>query len=423
MTNELIIIGGSLLFSAFFSGMEIAFISANKLHIEVSGKKGRFSSRLLARFLKSPSHFIGTSLVGNNITLVIFGIAMARLLVKPFENVVAGSFQSNINLIIFQTIITTLIVLIFGEFIPKVLFRIKPVSILTFFALPFRLIYFIFYPLVVLFLWLSKHLLKIFLRVEIKESEPAFETVDLQYFIQEADKKALEEETNIDPKIFENALYLRDVKVRECMVPRTEIQGIDQKEPIEKLREIFLRTKLSRIVVYEGSIDNIVGYAHHLEMLQDPKTIKEAVISIPVLPETLPANKLLDKFIDEQKSMILVVDEFGGTAGIVTLEDVMEEIFGEIEDEFDEEELMEQRISENEFVFSARLEVDYVNEKYQLEIPRGEYETIAGFILANFQNVPKPKQKIVIDNFEITVLESLKNKIEKINIKINPVHL
>jgi len=418
----LIILFISLLFSAYFSGMEIAFISSNKLKLELIKKQGHLSGRILSKFMDNPSHFIGTSLVGNNITLVIFGLTMAEALKEPLHIILPSTISIPFNMLLAQTIITTLVVLVFGEFIPKILFRLNAEGTVAFFTLPFRLIYYIFYPLVVSFLWISRQILNIFFRMEVSPSASSFTTIDLEHFIKEADKKVFEEETNVDPKLLENALILKNTRTKECMVPRTEIVGIELNEPIRTLQKLFTETKLSRIVVYEKNIDHIIGYAHHLAFLEKPEDIRSIVITLPLMPESMPADELLNVFIKERRTIALVVDEFGGTAGIITLEDVIEEIFGEIQDEFDDERMVERKLSENEFVFSARLEIDYLNDKYFFELPKGEYETLAGMIISYYENIPERYQRIKINNFEITVIDSSNTKIERIRLKVISKH-
>lgn len=417
MTLYLVIIF-SLIFSAFFSGMEIAFISANRLKLEVANKKGLLSGKILAKFIAAPSHFISTSLFGNNVTLVIFGITMAKVLEQPLMTLLPNMMQSPYNVLIAQTIITTLIVLLFGEFLPKMLFRLSSTNLLTLFAVPFRIVYYLFYPFVISFLWISKQILNVFFRLHLKPSATEFTAVDLEQFIKEADKKIFEEETNVDPKLLENALVLKNIKIRECMVPRTEIIGIEIDEPITVLQKKFTETKLSRIVIYDETIDNIIGYAHHLAFLEEPKNIRSIVISLPLVPESMPADELLNEFMKEQKTLALVVDEFGGTAGIVTLEDIIEEIFGEIQDEFDEEGLIERKLNEHEYIFSARLEIDYLNEKYPFNLPNGDYETLAGMIISHYENIPEKNTQIQIDKFEFTILESTVNKIERLRVRL-----
>jgi CBS domain containing-hemolysin-like protein len=408
----------ALLFSGFFSGMEIAFVSANRLRIQLMNKQGTWSGKMLAPFVKQPSHFIGTSLVGNNIALVIYGILMAKVLEGPLLDILPLAFQGKFYLIISQTVISTFIVLVTGEYLPKALFKMNPRFILSLFAIPFRLIYYLLYPFVIFSVWVSKLTLKVFFHESFPQDSSLFGKMDLEYIFRESDKTTLEEEANIDPKVFQKALYLRDVKVRECMVPRTEVKAVDVNEDIEKLKNAFVKTKLSKIIIYNKTIDNIIGYVHHFAMLQQPQNIHSIVMSIPLVPETMRAVELLDLLTREQKTIAWVVDEFGGTAGIVTLEDVIEEIFGEIEDEFDEEELVERKLDARTFIFSARLEVDYINEKYGLNLPTGDYETLAGFIIEEYESIPQENEHIRINGFIIKILKSRKNKIDRIKLSL-----
>ncbi len=416
--NDIILIIIAIAFSAFFSGIEIAFISANKLRIELLNKKGSISGTILSEFLKKPSHFIGTTLIGNNIALVIYGITIAKIMESPLISILPPDLQSKMYIILFQTIISTLIILVAGEFLPKVLFRISPNAILSTFALFFQFIYYLLYPLVIFFVWISESTLQLLMKVKIPENTLTFGKTDLEYFIKDTDNHTIEGEVKFDSKMFENALYLKEVKVRECLLPRTEIISIEVNDSIRKLKQLFKKTKLSKIIVYNGTIDNVLGYVHHFDMLHSIKSIRSAVIPIPLVPETMTASELLDVFIRKQKSIAWVVDEFGGTAGMVTLEDVIEEIFGEIEDEFDKDELVEKKIGDNTYIFSARVEADHLNEKYGLNIPEGDYETLAGYIIANHESIPKEMEKILIGKYEFTVLKCTENKFEIIKMNV-----
>jgi CBS domain containing-hemolysin-like protein len=403
----------SLLLSAFFSGIEIAYFSANKLAIEL-GKEGSRSGRILSFFANNTSNFIGTLLIGNNIALVIFGIFMADLLEGPLSNVIVSDFL----VLMVQTLITTAIVLLFGEFIPKTLFRLYPLGILRFFAVPLRIIYAILWLPVEMIVWNARFLLNNVFRLDYVEQAPDFGKLDLQGFI--AQHRDDEQGNTIDADLFENALYLEDVKVRECMVPRPEVQAIDVSAPIDELLGRFIQSGLSRILVYEESLDKVVGYVHHFDLLSRPNDVRDILMGIPVVPETMTARDLLNIFRKEKKNIAWVVDEFGGTAGIVTLEDVTEELFGEIRDEHDEEELLEKQLNENEFIFSARLEVDYLNEKHELGLPEGEYETLAGYIVSKTGSIPSMNEKIELGNFEIHILYASNKRVETIRLIRHP---
>ena len=417
MEIEIIII--SLILSGFFSGIEIAYISANKLKIELLKNQGTFSGRVLSLLTSSPSKFLGTMLVGNNIALIVLGIMMSRLLEPAIGELLPAGFNNEFSILLIQTIIITVMVLIVGEFLPKAIFRIKPNGFLSFFSLPLLAIYYLLYPIVQVVVSISKFTLKNILQVDYKESEPIFSKVDLEHFINQFVKNENEEEEDeLNTDIFEKALYLTKVKARECMVPRTELEAIDVQTSIDDLRKKFVETKLSRLIVFDETIDNILGYVHHFDLLKQPSGIREILFPIKVIPESMPAKDILNIFISDRKSIAWVVDEFGGTAGIITLEDVLEEIFGEIQDEHDSEEFIEKQIFEDEFIFSGRLEVDYLNEKYNIGFPEGEYETLAGYIVSNHENIPDQGEDIIIDNFKFKILNVGETRIETIKLKI-----
>lgn len=415
MTITIILV--SLLFSALFSGIEIAYVSANKLRIELGNQKGKLPGRLLARFSKIPSYFIGTLLIGNNIALVIYGIGMAKWLEPALLQLLPGTTEHSLVVLLLQTLISTLLVLLVGEFIPKLLFRINPNGILKAFALPVGLLYLVLWPFVGLIIILSKVILRALFRIRVEESKPVFSKLDLEAFVHEHAPGDMEEQ-EINTELFQNALYLIKVKARECMVPRPEIQAIDVNSSIEELTAMFMESKLSRILVFEDNIDNILGYVHHHELLKKPESIRSVLFQIPVIPETMPAMTVLNLFTKRRKTIAWVVDEFGGTAGILTLEDILEEIFGEIEDEHDKLEFVERQLSDNEYIFSARLEVDYLNETYHLNIPTGEYETLGGYIMNHTANIPRMNEYIRIDRFEFTILYATENKIETVKLRL-----
>jgi len=415
MEIELIII--SLICSGFFSGIEIAYVSANKLKIELHKNQESFTGKLLAPITESPARFLGTTLIGNNVALIVLGIMMAKLLEPALHNLLPERLSSGFMVLLLQTIITTFLVLIFGEFIPKVVFRINPNGFLNIFALPLFLIYYLLYPVVRLVVAITNFTLKHILRIDYKETKPVFSNVDLEQFINQFVKNE-EEEDELNTEIFEKALYLTRVKARECMVPRTEIISINANATVNELREKFSDSKISRIIVYDENIDNILGYAHHFNLLKKPSTIKEILFPIQVVPESMPAKDVLNIFMKDHKGIAWVVDEFGGTAGIVTLEDILEEIFGEIKDEHDVEEFIEKQIFDDEFIFSGRLEIDFINEKYNLEIPEGNYETLAGYIVSNHENIPQKGAEIFIDRYKFKILNVSETRIETVKLKV-----
>lgn len=404
-----------LLFSAFFSGIEIAFISADKLHIEVMSKKGTFTGKILSEFVTKKSHFLATMLVGNNMSIVLYGILMAKLL-EPW---LYGYFTSDIAVLVLQSLLSTIIVLITAEFLPKSLFMLNPDTMLTVFALPMAAIYYLLYPAVWVITGVSRFMIVKGLRFAYSEDKPVYGLTDLNNYIK---KNILnieqEEEPEIDAKIFNNAIEFKTIRVRECMIPRTEIIAVDVNDDIAELKEEFIESGHSKILVYKESIDEVIGYCHSLELFKKPEKIKDILTPILIVPETMLANELLIQFITERKSIALVVDEYGGTSGIVTMEDVIEEIFGEIRDEHDDEYLEEEQIDESNFILSARHEVDYLNDKYDWELPVGEYDTLGGLILAFHEDIPTVNEAILIPPFHFTIFTMEENRIDKVKLTI-----
>jgi CBS domain containing-hemolysin-like protein len=413
-----IIIISSILFSAFFAGMEIAFISANKLLIELKHKQGSTYANLLSPFVANPSKFISTTLIGNNIGLVVYGIYMAKLL-NPFLLFWIPALENSVFLLLsMQTIISTLLVLVTAEFLPKVLFRINPDNLLKVLVFPFMIFYYLFWPVVVFITWLSKLILSKMSGDKFKESTPAFSKVDLDQYIDQINDQDLPDDGEVDTEIFKNALDFSNIKVRECLVPRTELVAMDITSTIEQLYQKFIDTGLSKILIYKEDPDQIIGYVHQKEMFKKPQTTQSIIIPIEIATETMSIMDLLNKFIRNRKSLALVVDELGSTAGIITIEDILEEVFGEIEDEHDVEDLLEEKISESEFRFSARQEIDYLNNEYDLNIPEGDYHTLGGYILTRHENIPSAGEKILLDNFELSI-EQIKNaRIEIITLRV-----
>ena len=416
----IVIIIISVLFSAFFSGMEIAYISSNKLKIELHRKEGSFNSKIISFLSRYPGQYIVTMLIGNNIALVIYGIFMAILL----EPLIHTLTEHDASILILQTIISTLIILFTAEFLPKTLFRINPNSFLKIFSIPVLLFFVIFYPVSKLTIYISNFILGTFFKVKIHEKQEniVFGKIDIDNLM--SDKRAeqkIKKNNDLDFRIFQNALDFSDVKLRECIVPRTEIIAVKNDSEIEDLQQKFIETGLSKILVFKESIDQIIGYIHMKDLFNNPDNIESNIIDVSIVPETMPANKLLEMFVKEKKNIAVVVDEFGGTSGIVTIEDILEEIFGEIEDEHDTSKLTEQKINEHEYIFSGRLEVDYLNEKYNFNLPKhDEYETLAGLILHFYESIPKPKERIIIKLFEFRVLKVSETRIELLNLKVLP---
>lgn len=413
----------SLIFSAFFSGMEIAFISSNKLRIELDKKKGLISGRIMGYFLKYPSKILGTLLLGNNIALVIFGIVMANIL-DPFIHYMLGpEYSTESVILIIKTIISTLIILITAEFIPKALFRLNPNRILKFFAVPINVIYWLLSPFINATVGISEYLIKKFFRIPMINEEYVFSAVDLDNYIKELtpDNKEVAE-VNQEIQMLQNALEFKSVKLRECMVPRTEITALDENESIELLKNTFIESGHSKILIYQDTIDNIIGFVHTSSIFSNPPDIKSVVIPLPIFPETILAYNVLNLFIKEHKSIAIVVDEFGGTSGIVTLEDIIEEIFGEIEDEYDNEELPEEMVSDSEFLFSARHEIDYLNEKYQLELPVSEeYETLGGLVIQVHESIPSSGDEILFKSFRFVIEVATESRIDLVRLIKLPV--
>lgn len=412
--TEFLIIIFSLFFSAMFSGLEIAFISANKLKIELDNKLGFYNAKVLSFFNKNPSRFISTMLVGNNIALVIYGIFMAKVLEPFFYNF----FYSEFTVFLLQTISSTLLILFVAEFLPKALFRINPNSILSIFAVPVVIIYYLLFPIIWISTTISNGVLKLFFGLENKDGELNFGLVDLDHYLKEATSQVnKDEEIETEVQIFQNALDFAKVKARECMVPRTEIEALEEGEDIETLKNRFYETGYSKILIFRETIDNIIGYTHSFELFKNPKKIKEILLPIPVIPESMPASEILEFFTKEKKSVAVVVDEFGGTSGMVTIEDVIEELFGDIEDEHDNEDLIERKISDVEFLFSARLEIDYLNEQYKIGLPESdEYETLAGYIIHIHESIPQKGEKIETKDFVFNIRIVSKNKIELVHV-------
>ena len=416
---EICALFSALLLIAFFSGIEIAFVSANKLRIELLKEKGSARAKIVSEFTNHPSKFISTMLIGLNISLVLFASVTANYLTH--ENF-AMLPTDEIALLIVQTIITAFIILIFGELLPKILFRVNSDQTLLWFAFPAKYLFYIpLKPLTNVFHFLSRWIIKKVLGKELVESKQSFTKEDLEYLVKETavtDVEGNDDADHLNSEIFEKALYLKDVKVRNCMVPRPEIQAIEMDEGLESLKKKLIETKLSRIIVYDETIDKIVGYVHHFDLMKNPPSLRQAIRPLLVIPETMTARDLMLQFIRDKKNIAWVVDEYGGTAGVITLEDLMEEIFGEIQDEHDDENLTEKKISDVEFTFSGRLEVDHLNNEYSLQIPEGEYSTLSGYIISGFEDIPEAGTSIDLDRFHIKVLKATDKRIELVRLKV-----
>lgn len=410
----------SILFSAFFSGMEIAFVSVDKLRLRLD-EKGKLTSRILNLFFHSPNNFISTMLVGNNIMLVIYGILMAKV-IGYFIFGINDNSGDNFATVLSETLISSLIILLTGEFLPKSLFKIDPSGMLCTFAFPLFICYIVLYPISKFASGISYLFLRMFgLRVNTETKAKAFGKVDLDYFIQLSIDHA-QDSNNVDTevKMFQNALEFSNVKVRDCIVPRTEVVGVDKNNTtLEELMKVFVESGISKVIIYDGGIDNVVGYIHSSEMFHDSEDWKNCIKALPIVPETMAAHKLMKQFMQQKKSIAVVVDEFGGTSGIVTLEDLVEEIFGDIEDEHDTSSYVSKQIGEHEYVLSARLEIEKVNETYGLELPvSDDYLTIGGLILNKYQGFPKLHEIVSIENYQFKILKILPVRIELVSLKV-----
>ncbi len=409
----------SMAFSAFFSGMEIAFVSSNKLRFEMDRNEQSLTSRILSIFFKNPNNFISTMLVGNNIALVIYGILMAEVIE---QQLLADYIHNEFILVLIQTIISTLIILVTGEFLPKTLFKINSNFTLSLFAVPAFICYIVLYPISKFASGLSNLILRLTGTPINKEaSYKAFTKVDLDHFIQSSIQDTEnEEEINTEVKIFQNVLDFSSIKIRDCMVPRTEIIAIEDDATIDELKTLFIEKGISKIIVYNDNIDNIIGYIHSSEMFREPKDWHDGIRQLPIVPETMNANKLMKLFMQQKRSLAVVVDEFGGTSGIVALEDLVEEIFGEIEDEHDTKTYVAKSLGNNEYILSGRLDIEKANELFPLDLPESdEYQTIGGLILHQYQSFPKAHEIITLDKFQFRIIKVTATKIELVKLKVN----
>jgi len=415
MELEFFIILLSIIASAFFSGMEIAFVSANKIQIEIEKQQETLISKILAKFTRNPSSFITTMLIGNNIAIVIYGYFMGDLLIKYIAPFIPSSFI----LLLAQTFISTIIILVTAEFLPKAIFRIFANEVLNFLAIPAYFFYVLFYVLSVFVSSISNFILKTFFNTHKDEVSQEFSKKELGHYISEQLETNKDEEIDSEIQIFQNALEFHNVRAREIMVPRTEIVALEVHDSLEKLKNIFVETGFSKIIIYKNSLDNIIGYVAAFDLFKSHKSIRNMLRLIEYVPESMTIKKILETLSKKKKSVAIVLDEYGGTSGLITKEDIIEELFGEIEDEHDNIELTEQQINKREYLFSARLEIDYLNEKYDINLPKEDaYETLGGFIVNHTENIPQLDEVIRIENFEITIKKGSSSKIEEVYLKI-----
>jgi len=415
----------SLLLSAFFSGMEIAYISSNKIHIEIEKKQEDFLAKILTKLTAKPSKFIASMLIGNNIALVVYGLFMGDLLVHWFQTMLPSNFQvlnylfTDLSLLT-QTIISTCIILITAEFLPKVFFQIYSNSLLKILAIPAYVFYILFSFISDFVIWISDMVLKHFFKTEGDEVQLAFTKVELgNYISEQMESVEAHDEVDSEIQIFQNALEFSDVKAREVMIPRTEIVAVELGENIKNLSTIFTETGYSKVLVYNETIDDVLGYVHSFELFKKPKSIKSILLPVEFVPETMLIKDILNTLIKKRKSLAIVLDEYGGTSGIMTVEDIVEELFGEIEDEHDTVELIEKIIDNKTYAFSARLDVDYLNESYKINLPENEnYETLGGLIVDHTEEIPEKDEIVIIANFQFTILEVSNTKIDLVELKI-----
>lgn len=416
--NAIIAMALALILIGFFSGIEIAFVSASKLSVELKKKQGSYSGRIWAAYMEKPARFIGTTLISLNILLVVYGLLWSDILEGVWQFLHINNFY--IKLVV-ETAASTFILLFF-EFIFKAFFRAKGNIIISSGIITFivQFFYSMFAWIAAFFVDVAEWLLKYIFNVKLYNKKELFTKIDLENFIQQTKAHDAEENIEMNNELFENVLSFSDVKVRECLIPRKEVESIDISTPLDVVKSRFIETKLSKLVVYEGNIDTIQGYIHHLDMFKNPANISSILLPIPTIPESMSANTLISKFSKERKSIAWVVDEFGGTAGIVTMEDLLEEIFGEIKDEYDSpEDFVDKQLSENEYIFSGRLELDYITDKYGLTFRNNdETGTLSGYIISQHEQIPKQKERIIIDDYEFDILNVSETRIETVKIKV-----
>jgi CBS domain containing-hemolysin-like protein len=417
MTPELLVIFGCLMLSAFFSGMEIAFVSSNRVRLALQIKQPGMVSSALAKITENPSKFIATTLVGNNIALVIYGLFMGDFLIEKIYPESVGIDDLALSIVFVQTLISAVVILITAEFLPKVVFQIYANALLQFFAMPTVLFYHILSPLTNAFLWFSNVILKRFFKTSEDHIPTAFSRVDLEEYVTEQVESTDDEDLDSEVQIFQNALTFNNRKAREIMVPRAEVTAVDRYVSNKELISLFSNTGFSKILVYKGNIDNVVGYIHAFDLFKKPKNIRSITHPVEFVPESMLIKDILNSLIKKRKSIAIVLDEYGGTAGMITLEDIVEELFGEIEDEYDQVDLTELKLGSGVYVLSARLEVDYLNDKYKLDlIENDQYETLGGYIVHHTENIPSKGEVVKIGDFDFEIQKVTASKIELVKI-------
>ncbi len=425
MYTDYIIIIISLMFSAFFEGMEIAYVSSNKISIEIEKKKNNISSKILSKLTYNPSKFIVSMLIGTNLALVVYGYFMGDILIDIFNQLsklnfpILEVFLNDFNLLS-QTIISTIIILMTAQFLPKVFFQIYSFKFLKFFSAPAYLFYILFYYVSDFVLWITNLLLKFIFKTEEDRIQLSFSKDELGNYVDEQIDASSDDDMDKEVQIFQNALEFSDSKARDIMIPRIELQALEIHDYISKLNKLFVSTGLTKILIYKNSIDDIIGYVHSHDLFKQPKTIKSILLPVEFVPESILIKDLLNILTKKRKSIAIVLDEYGGTSGMITVEDIVEELFGEIDDEFDKIKLTDFKLGDNKFEFSARLEVDYLNEKYSLNLPRNDdYSTLGGLIVNFTQEIPKINEEVIIDLFSFTIIDASDTKINKVHLLIN----
>lgn len=423
--SALIAIFIAVLLIGFFAGTEIAFVSANKLSLELNKKQGTYTGKIWGKFAEQPARFIGTMLVVVNILFVIYGLLIGELLYPlwhKIESLLPAASAKYVNFIklFAETILSTAIIL-FVEFLCKALFRAKSKTLLSngFVTYIVQFFYSVFYSVSSVFVSIAEWILKYIFNVKISERKEVFSKIDLEHYVQQNKMHSEEDSSDLNKELFENALSLGEVRLRECLVPRKEIVSISQSSSMQQVKSLFLETQLSKLVVFDNNIETITGYIHQLDLFKRPKYIEDILLPIPTVPESMSATDLMTKFTKERKSIAWVIDEFGGTAGIVTMEDLLEEIFGEIKDEYDDaDDLTDKQITENEYLFSGRLKLDFITEKYDLEFPDESSETLSGFIIQQNESIPQQKEQIIIGNYEFDIQSVSDTRIETVKLKV-----